>query len=184
MGVIRKANVALLDEASHRKQREEEAAAAVNASLEEERERARREGFESGLADCRELFLSELQGLAFEIESASNGLRDTVLQLVTQALRKIVGSPPPELVNSAVEAAVRELGHGERTAITVSKERHSAVQAAFAGRDDVVVQVDDWLSGDDMILSTPFGRHFVGLSQQIERVIEQIGGPARHGEAS
>lgn len=164
--------------------------AQTQATLDAEREAARREGLEAGRAEA--LARIEAQwGAAWdhaarEARHTDEQLRDAVVGLALQVVRRIASHEGPAATVAALaRAALADMAPEGPVVLFVHPEVHEAVQATarsrgFAGGAPLEVRADEALGPFDCVFQTPTGELIASLDTQLARVQTGLQRVGRH----
>jgi type III secretion protein L len=140
-------------------------------------------GFARGHAEA----LGQLQDFLASVEARRRSVDGELVQLVMDAVRKILRNLPPALLTeNLIEAALDEAqGERGRVVLRVHPERLPVAESWVARRSattrealSIVIEPDGTLEPDDCTLQTPGGVIEVGLAIQLEALRTLLNGSA------
>lgn len=131
--ILRAHEVAVLHEASAVLLAAQQRSEAIQLQAEEAYEARRNEGYRDGLDEGRLENAEKLMETAMSSVAFIESIESTLVDVVVQSLRKIVGEiPPEELITGIIRQALTTVRNQQRVTVRVAPGDEKAVRTAFA----------------------------------------------------
>ncbi len=175
----------------------EQTVCTAELAVQEQRERAHREGFETGLADgqnhARDQFAGSVAALARELQGERAKMQRDVASLAVRIVRRIASDiGAPQTVAALADGAVRELlGHAPITirvhpyaCAAVQAQLQATAQTESAHSAPIQVRADESLKVYGCVLETHAGTTIASLDTQLKRIEEALIPALRNADAA
>ncbi|MGO7133540.1 type III secretion system stator protein SctL [Rhizobium leguminosarum] len=152
-------------------------AADMHVRAEDERQAARREGYQAGFAEGLHKASETLSEATRKAEKELGDLDHWIGPVVLKAVARIVGAMDmDDRIRQIITRAIADTGATQTVTLYVPPEDETLVRRAAEGLGHPLdIAVDPLLAGQEMVMETSAGRAHIGLREQIAALLEAAG---------
>ncbi|GAJ92949.1 type III secretion system stator protein SctL [Agrobacterium rhizogenes] len=154
-----------------------QSAADMHVKAEDERQEARKSGYQDGFADGLRKASEALAEATGKAERELGDLDHWIGPVVLKAVAQIVGSMDmDDRIRRIIARAIADTAATQTVSLYVAPEDEALVRRAAEGLNHSFdILVDPLLSGQEMVMETSMSRAHIGMREQIIALVEAAG---------